>query len=610
MHSLRPESISTLRGLAVVSVFVFHLYPSSFPMGYLGVDLFLLLSGYLIAMSFDRIKMHRADLRSALGHFYAKRLVRVMPSVALLLLVVNCVWLAIFGIWDSALHRESLAALLSAYNLAIWKSVDYNLDLQLGSPLLHLWSISTEVQLYFAFSLIACTVTMLRSVAFVFGVLTLFSTIAIYISAEYVTLQSYFSPSWRLGQFLLGATLFMCGARYFFAAATIICFMVSLFLPEHIWKFTLPIFLVICALALAKSPGAKVTALSTPLRRFGDKSLSYYLWHFPIIYLLSIFLDHNIALTVLSIVATIILAEVNWIAIEKVRDFKSLSLRLPIVIFSCGALVVLSSLSQGGYTEVVNQQAFEDELDPAGITECRGSLAYGVVKPCVFLGSGSADIALIGDSHAFQLVAGFSETQFKSLTVFSYAGCPPIKNFRRMDRTYMNCNEVDSIWSEMIRESGAKFDIVYIAARWPYYFREDIGRIDGKNPSSVAQAGASAELYDAISFIRSEQIVLLNETPELMFAPYQVMYKNLMKASLNLGVSETDWATSRTRTNTPSVDDIIALKGGIRLHRPIFNECDDAVCIIRDLDGNFLFRDRNHLAPAGATALISSIQPL
>ena len=90
-------------------------------------------------------------------------------------------------------------------------------------------------------------------------------------------------------------------------------------------------------------------------------------------------------------------------------------------------------------------------------------------------GEGDLNIALIGDSHAFQLSGGFKRSDYKNLYIFSYAGCPPIKNFIRQDRLYMDCDYPDRE-EKMIMKLNPT-DFVFITSRWPYYFKETLAQL-------------------------------------------------------------------------------------------------------------------------------------
>jgi peptidoglycan/LPS O-acetylase OafA/YrhL len=138
--------IEGLRAVAVISVLVNHAYPSALPGGFVGVDIFFVISGYLIGRHL--LQDIQAGRMSILG-FYAKRARRIFPALALVLISVwGGGWLLFSAPEFSALGRHIVASALFSNNILLWSESGYFDVAALDKPLLHLWSLGVEEQFY------------------------------------------------------------------------------------------------------------------------------------------------------------------------------------------------------------------------------------------------------------------------------------------------------------------------------------------------------------------------------------------------------------------------------------------------------------------------------
>tara|TARA_Y100001958_G_C20833084_1_gene283000 strand:- start:35 stop:523 length:489 start_codon:yes stop_codon:yes gene_type:complete len=146
MNKTFRADIQSLRGLAVLLVILFHFFPNTFPRGYLGVDMFFVISGYLMS----KIINEKINTKFSLLKFYLSRLKRILPSLLLVVLVISFIslYLLLPSDFDNLYNSVKFTFLLIP-NIYFWINGGYFGLVDELKPLLHLWSIGVEFQFYF-----------------------------------------------------------------------------------------------------------------------------------------------------------------------------------------------------------------------------------------------------------------------------------------------------------------------------------------------------------------------------------------------------------------------------------------------------------------------------
>ena len=144
--------IDGLRAVAVLSVLVFHVAPSALPGGFLGVDIFFVISGYLISLILFR---EQADGRFRFGAFYARRIRRLFPALLIVLAATLAFGaFALFADEYGRLGRHAYDAIVFLLNFRLMGEAGYFDVTSNAKPLLHLWSLSVEEQFYLAWPMV------------------------------------------------------------------------------------------------------------------------------------------------------------------------------------------------------------------------------------------------------------------------------------------------------------------------------------------------------------------------------------------------------------------------------------------------------------------------
>lgn len=366
----RPE-IDGMRAIAVLAVVIYHLeIPSSNHIllagGGFGVDLFFVLSGFLISqiLLFELDEEGRIDF----GRFYSRRVRRILPALLMVMLVSIPVAWNVMLPGEFVRFGDSLFATLGMVSNLFWfLTLDrYDAPSGLLNPFLHSWSLAIEEQFYLFFPLLLLGLTRLggrRAIWLGILVLSVFSFLIAVLNSLYNPGMSFFSPLSRAWELLAGAGLaclsqnhqhffrFSRAAKFVPAIALLTLFgsFIS-FNPEactHPGFCTLPVILATCALLWFTQRGEPVTKLlsTRPLVFIGKLSYSIYLWHYPIFAFgrLST-LDGISGLDKFSwVVATIVLSITGYYLVERPFRFRLTTRPFLFVIVSTVVIVVFFS---------------------------------------------------------------------------------------------------------------------------------------------------------------------------------------------------------------------------------------------------------------------------
>jgi peptidoglycan/LPS O-acetylase OafA/YrhL len=282
--------IEKLRGISVVLVLFYHLGIPGFSIGYLGVDIFFVISGYLMAMLYGDIKTKPEAI-----NFLVRRGARLLPAyftVLILTMIIGAVLLLPYevellmeqGVWSAALLP----------NFGFWQNTAYFESLRLR-PLLHFWPLGVGLQFYFAFPLLLLVKKAADRWLLIFALFSLF--IAAALSVVDPTTGFYLLPS-RLWEFLAGYYTYQLILKkelsHDYAGLVGLLLLLALLLimsisnPGNVFIPSIAVVIFSAkAVGLGFSTGSDNNLLSKTLVALGKYSYSIYLVHFPIIVLVN-----------------------------------------------------------------------------------------------------------------------------------------------------------------------------------------------------------------------------------------------------------------------------------------------------------------------------------
>ncbi|MEM7209610.1 MAG: acyltransferase family protein [Pseudomonadota bacterium] len=465
----RPE-VDGLRAVAVIAVVLYHAQfviggVDPFVGGYIGVDVFFVISGYLITAI---ILKEVAAGTFSYASFYERRARRILPVLFVVMATtIPFAWLWMLPKAMKEYAGSAIASLFFSSNVWFWQEDSYTAEPSALKPLLHTWSLSVEEQFYLLFPplvLLLWKVSRRHTLA-VFFVLFLVSLLFAQYQSSASPDAAFFLLPARGWELLAGAILakleldrgrqshrLMCA---FMPAVGVLLLSISMIVFDHTTQHpslitALPVLgtMLIIWYCTSEGPVTKVLG-SKPFVAIGLVSYSFYLWHFPIFAFARIKL---VELTesdkIVLILVALALSVVSYFAIERpTRNRKLISRRFIVVSLSATAACVLAIqthvYSSEGATHRFNE--FNDLVDlnywreenEARFTNYDGC-ALGKRSDIVALysecrqneGDKSRRILVIGDSHARMLVPGLTKFYGKeNIAVRTASGCEPYLNY-------------------------------------------------------------------------------------------------------------------------------------------------------------------------------------
>lgn len=455
--------IQALRAIAVVSVVVYHVFGQMLPGGFVGVDIFFVISGYLITGQLYRRSVSAGRIQFA--DFWARRARRLLPASLTVILVTAIT--AFFTMPKAQVERlfaDVLNAVLYTSNwLFVVRSTNYSEDTAATSPFQHFWSLSVEEQYYILWPMLMFAVLaaarkfaqspkrfLVISLSAVFATSLMFS---IWLAAAMPT-QAYFSTFTRAWEFAFGALLAILSlkvANKRLASALYVLALGSLALVAFLFTDKLPFpsfwaLLPVAATGLALVVGdqrriGKVIS-SKPIQFLGDLSYSLYLWHWAILTLMPWVWPGQFTFTkgLVVIAAAILLAWISKTAIEDPVRFGRISSFRPqrqLAVFATlmaavigleGALVTIKPAT----AKVVTAQPLTPDAQQYSTIyphkNCYATKIGSKLKVCYGGDShGKFKVALIGDSHTRQywsVIENMAVRNSWKLTLLSKSACP------------------------------------------------------------------------------------------------------------------------------------------------------------------------------------------
>jgi peptidoglycan/LPS O-acetylase OafA/YrhL len=644
---------------------IFHAFPALMPGGFVGVDIFFVISGFLISGII--FKGLQRDTFTFSG-FYANRIKRIFPA---LLLVLACCfafgWFFLFPGEFAQLGKHIFGGAGYVENFVLRREAGYFDTSSFRKPLMHLWSLGIEEQFYLTYPfLLWLTWRLRRNFLAVIVPLVLMSFVLNLFKTRSDSVASFFLPQTRFWELWAGGLLAYVGifnqngrisvtadlagiaphpaeldpspravtAKNIFSVLGIVLITFAIFRVDEKaypgWHALIPV----CgaSLLILGGPSAWINRriLSNRFAVFvGLISYPLYLWHWPILSFPRIISGRELTFTASAIAVTVsgVLSWATWRFVENPIRFgrrtwtKTASLVLLSVII---AFVGYTTFRQDGFAQRFKN--LPDELGKAqpeqwSTAECRKRVGTDEMEFCRGGARSPADVLLIGDSHAatlYRALARAYEQRSQTLMNIGAPGCVPFYDTESYTVELQRGNDCKLTMNRALNFAALSPSVrtIILSLRGPLNMTgQRFGEEETEAHKQILWDGApkdtgqaemfAASLRNTVSRLIStgKTVILFIDWPELGFDPKSCLRAvSFFSRPPSLCGVPRPQVEARNRAYRNLIFELKKELVGVRIFDPFPYLCDSTACYAMS-DGHLLYRDDNHLSAAGAAYL-------
>jgi len=636
------REIDGLRAVAVVPVILFHAGFSLFSGGFVGVDVFFVISGYLIT-GILIAELERGDF--SIARFYERRARRILPALfAVMAFCIPLSWYLMLPQQQEEFAASVIAVTLFSSNVLFWMQTGYFASDAELRPLLHTWSLAVEEQYYLLFPVVLALVWRWgRQKVLWLIIIAALASLALsqWASTNAESANFYLAPprAWEL--FAGSICAFLLRGRPSFANAwlsslglALIVFSI-LFLHDGLPFPGVYALLPVGGTALIILFGGAGTPVARllSLRGFvgiGLVSYSAYLWHQPLFAFARLGSDTEPAhwlMTVLAVLS-LVMAVLSWRFVEQpFRGKKGLFPKRSHLFAASGAgAAVMLAIGLVGYLakpptriEVENPVLIANAEKEArtgmgwheGSKPCEGFVESEGLN-CRRYGDGPQKVVLWGDSHVLMVGPAVTPQPGKTIYVLGLWGCPPLLGVSRHDRfgNFYFCDEPGVIDGYARYVESLNPDEVFLVARWTLYARGHYvqsrlqrdthfitdGRANFNGSESSTEVLRDGLLRTVEHFSRFARVYVVQQIPDMH--EYTPRGRVVLDSVPRAGIEE--WHASETSI----LRDAAAAGATVVETHDAF--CDAQRCALRDGMTPMYFDD-NHVGLLGAQRMYEKI---
>ncbi|MGJ8761396.1 MAG: acyltransferase family protein [Polaribacter sp.] len=487
--------IGFLRAFAVLVVVFFHYQIPFFEGGFVGVDIFFVISGYLMT----RIILSKFQSNSFnLWDFYKRRFVRIVP--ALIIMMIGVLIGAFFLYFPLDLKQASLNALFSTFFLSnyyyLFNSGYFDPSSQFNL-FLHTWSLSVEWQFYMIYPIFLILIKKIylrsyKNFKIIFLIVTILSFSLVIIFNNYFPSSyskiSFFSFTHRAWEMMLGGLAFLYSDFFQnkipdFSKKIIsyVCFIglivsVFYFKEDDLWPSSLTILPTMASFLLIALSREYSFYKSKSLQYISSISYSLYLWHWPV-YVIGKYYDYKgWGFTICMLMLSVFLSILSYEFLEKKTKTIPTKAILIVTIFTLVFTISLSFLSLNSFLfdkEVIALTEFKAHYEPTRLKQFNTGVCHNAsninYKDCLNLDLTRKNILLMGDSHGGHYSLSFRNKIDKNKYNFlehTVVGSFPLINSQG---TKLSTDQFKDLYKNFIVPNKDNIDIIIISCHWLKY---------------------------------------------------------------------------------------------------------------------------------------------
>ena len=649
-NSKYRDDIQALRGLAILAVLLFHTNEKVFPHGYLGVDIFFCISGFVVTPLILRIfKKQKAEKKGGgrlsdesnfkyerfnnLKYFYKRRFYRLMPALAMSL-GFSIVIITLLG--NPSDHqrfaRQGLATLFLLGNIGAYRySGDYFSPAP--NPLVHTWSLSVEEQIFIFLPMIlififlnrevsklkfACTLVIITFLSFIlFLNPTVLQSFYLKIGSNYSNLAfNFYSPIERIWQFTIGGLCYLYTSTSkvnlkkipkWLSQILIFGLALIIFLSFPIKVFQSSILASFFAVSIIICSSMKIlhSSIYKKLIWLGDRSYSIYLLHMPLLYVAKYStatklgqVDNRLIQSIIALSLSIMLGALSYSKIENRYRNRGDSIKINFAIavklatfWMLAPLSLFLALDHGTGNRYWGLDRNLKQPSAAWLSDYNCSLMSYRNEPCIYGKNASGKtVLLIGDSHAAHISQALIDAGKQSdwnVAVWTQSGCQVRFQQKQSNQLTDMCINQNLEILQWVRDFRPEAIIISQYV----YFDSNLG-----------------DLKDAFLKLKSivPKILLVENNPifpdaeEFMVSRPLIMVPHspatsIQERKMNLKAQKaSDEIAGWARINEISTLNVM----------PLF--CKKGICT-RYENGQWLYRDADHFSVPGAAKIIPQL---
>jgi peptidoglycan/LPS O-acetylase OafA/YrhL len=636
LHYLPP--VDGLRGVAVLAVLGFHAFPESVPGGFVGVDVFFVISGFLIT---GIIARHLERGEFSFAAFYARRVRRLFPALVLVLAAtLSLGWLVLLPHEFRLLGKHILAAALFVANVAFWQESGYfDTDAEF-KPLLHLWSLGIEEQFYLAWPVLLVILWKRRLLLLaVLSALVLASFTSSVSLASFAPVGNFYLPVSRFWELGVGCLLALLKERPSHAwlrtgvqesaLRIVFCniapaigialigtaiFVFDAHTPFPSWPALLPVLGTLLILSTPEQAWFQRRVLGSPVLVWtGLVSYALYLWHWPLLSFANIVEAGSLPNIVrwAALLLSFVLAWFTYRFVEvPVRRRKGFKINFALVTGAAvagiaGFGVYGASGIPGRFDLDVQALRHGPSLDDLCKARIDGDKR---VNYCRTTSAQRPNVVILGDSRAQAVYEGAAPliAAEYSVMLLGRGGCPPLLNVRI--RGYdQNEQECEDVWRTFVRYvQRAEPQVVVIVGNGSFLLTDPEIQLT-RDGATLPESNEAVFEYGIISLMdalsRSSRVIHLGEIPAFATAPscfLRPVRLPTTRCSPDLDRRQLEEAM---RPYNAVLDRMQAAFPHVRFVNSVEILCAADLCSQWPVGGPILYSDALHLSPAGGRLL-------
>jgi peptidoglycan/LPS O-acetylase OafA/YrhL len=634
------SDINGLRAIAVIAVVLFHFKITGFSGGFVGVDIFFVISGYLMTKI---IYTKLEDNSFQLSQFYLARSRRIIPALACvcLLLLVGLWW--VLPPSEMILFARQVATSITfVSNILYWRESGYFDVTSHEKWLLHTWSLSVEWQFYILYPVALLLVKRFLSIASVRWILLVAAFGSFALSAmlplRWADAGFFLLPT-RAWEMLAGGLIFLFPRAFSKAQSIVLEILGFVLIVSSVvflapiaqwpgWQAMIPVIGAVMVIYAARNES--IVTGNGVLQFIGTISYSLYLWHWPIYVGLYYLGAHESALWIIVGITLSILCAVGSYYVIETPSRSGVKLhqktRWPASRFLAGYGVLCCTIAVAGFM-IIFFKGVPDRLSPIIVNadseksnknprqrECNVTVSQNPKSPeCIFGGnSKSISLIVVGDSHANAMIAAVAEAVAKDDSGVLYLGADGCSYVHELStRFFPACAKYNAGITSLITNDYPDIPVLVINRTTAAL----IGPNEDSKPaiSYIGGIPSTEEKFSDLfkqSYIKTicdlamhRTVYVLDPVPEMGINVPQALIRNKLFYQLetDIGISLQEY--QRRHASVRSINREFAQSCGAKILDPAPYLCDDNMCW-GSVGGRSLYYDDDHLSEYGNRRLV------